>query len=128
MLTYELSERCAFRLEQEYVSNLVAVLFGRLHYSVQDCFTLPPTSAQRLKFVRLVDKQYAACSFDFCFNESKMLLMNALAAAIMFSTVNISNDPTLSIPCILNFACKPLQQGYQVVQIVSWPHAHSAFE
>lgn len=96
-------------LEHEYVPDLVAVLFGRLHNGVQDCFSLPPTRAQRLKFVRFIDEQYAACSFDLCFNKSKMLLMNALAAAVVFSAVNIPNDPMLSIPCIFNFACKPLQ-------------------
>ena len=80
------------------------MLFSSLHDCIQDCFALPATCAQRLQFLRLIDKHYSPCSLNLCFDKSKMLLMNTLAVTIMLTTVNISDYPLLRIPCILDFA------------------------
>ena len=92
-------------LKNERVSNLITVLFSRLHDCIQDCFPLPATCAQRLQLMRLVNEQDTACSLHLCFNKSEMLLMNTLAAiAIMFTAVNIFDNPMILIPAILDFA------------------------
>ena len=81
------------------------MLLGRLHDSIQDCFPLPATCAQRLQLVRLVNEQDTACSLHLGFNKSEMFLMNTLATyAIMFTTVNIFDNPMILVPTILDFA------------------------